>query len=540
MTRSHLTMEFSVSDLVAAVACAIGFGILYSILLAAYRLLFHPLSKYPGPLTAKVSGLYGAFYASRTTLHLRTWQDHVRYGPIVRHGPNKLVFNSIQALRSIYQNDRITKSRSYLVSQRAPGIYGLFNAVDKTIHQKKRRLVGQPLSDKSLRAFEPVMIGQIDIFIQQLLRSCRTKGRDAVPINMTNQSKYLTMDVMGYLAFGYPLNLQTEATNRVMAHSTANFFFNIGLQLPFLGSFRVWTLRSLRSLIRGKRYLQSLEKVIIQRLAEGQHVKHDLLFMSDSLRVSEDNQVWLDEIRSEAIWFLIAGSDTTSTTLSALFFYLTRNPDCYQRLAREIRSTFSDGSEIYSGPRLASCSYLRACIDETLRMSPALPGTLWREKAAGVSPSEPLVIDGRIIPEGTQLGVNTYALLHNEEYFPSPFTFKPERWLDPESNQASREAFAPFSLGSRSCLGKSMAYLEVSLVMAKTLLQLDFDEAPGVRGAHLTRLSEKELGKGTERVKEFQMYDMFAAAHDGPFLKFRPAGEDIKTLYTVVEEHDHE
>ncbi|KAI1413993.1 cytochrome P450 [Hypoxylon sp. FL1857] len=518
-------MEFSVADLVTAVAFVVVLGVLYSILLVAYRLLFHPLSKYPGPLTAKVSGLYGAFYAFRTTLHLRTWQDHVKYGPIVRHGPNKLVFNSVQALRNIYQNDRITKSRSYLISQSAPGIYGLFNAVDKTIHQKKRRLVGQPLSDKSLRAFEPVMIGQIDIFIQQLLRSCQKKDRAAIPMNMTNQFKYLTMDVMGYLAFGHPLNLQTEATNRVMAHPTTNFYLNIGLQLPFLGSFRVWTLRSLRSFIRGKRYLQSLEKVIIQRLAEGQHVKHDLLFMSDSLKVSKDNQVWLDEIRSEAIWFLTAGSDTISTTLSALFFYLTRNPHCYQRLAQEMRSTFSDDSEIRSGPRLASCSYLRACIDETLRASPALPGTLWREKIAGAS-SEPLIIDGQIIPEGTQLAVNTYALLHNEEYFPEPFTFKPERWLDPESNQASREAFAPFSLGSRSCLGKSMAYLEVSLVMAKTLLRLDFDEAPGTSNTHLTSLSEKELGKGTERVNEFQMYDMFAAAHDGPFLNFRPAGED--------------
>lgn len=159
-----------------------------------------------------------------------------------------------------------------------------------------------------MRAFEPVMIRQIDIFIQQLLRSNEEVNPGATPINMTQQSKYLTVDVMGYLAFGYPLNLQTEATNRTMALSQANFYFNIAMQLPFLGAFRVRTLRSLRSFIRGKRYLQSLEKVMVHRLSEGQHVKHDLLFMSDQLKVPEDNQAWLDETRSEAIWFLIAGS----------------------------------------------------------------------------------------------------------------------------------------------------------------------------------------------------------------------------------------
>lgn len=66
--------------------------------LIAYRLLLHPLKDYPGPLVAKFSDWYGGFYALLMRLHLVTHQDHKRYGPIVRHGPNRLVFNSAQAL----------------------------------------------------------------------------------------------------------------------------------------------------------------------------------------------------------------------------------------------------------------------------------------------------------------------------------------------------------------------------------------------------------------------------------------------------------
>lgn len=68
--------------------------------------------------------------------------------------------------------------------------------------------------------------------------------------------------------------------------------------------------------------------------------------------------------------FFPAGGDTTATALSALFFYLSRNTESYSKLANEIRTTFSNHSEIQGGPKLASCRYLRASIEEALRMSP--------------------------------------------------------------------------------------------------------------------------------------------------------------------------
>lgn len=211
--------------------------------------------------------------------------------------------------------------------------------------------------------------------------------------------------------------------------------------------------------------------------------------------------------------------------MSATFFYLSRNPEVYRKLADEIRSNFTSGSEI-RGAGLAACHYLRACIDEALRMSPPAPGVLWRELAPEEAAGQPFIVDGHVIPQGTMVGVNTYSLHHNEKYFPDSFTYSPERWLDPSTTPGTkklmRDAFAPFSTGSRGCAGKAMAYLQTNLVLAKTLWYFDFEAASGQLGE--IGAGKPDMGPGRVRAGEFQLGDTFTSSHDGPYLIFKPRG----------------
>lgn len=220
------------------------------------------------------------------------------------------------------------------------------------------------------------------------------------------------------------------------------------------------------------------------------------------------------------------GGESVSTTICGLLFYLSRNPHAYKKLAKEIRSTFKTDSEIRGGPQLSGCQYLRACIDEALRMSPPIPGALWRERSSTDDRAQPFVIDGHVIPEGTVFSVNTYALHHNEEYFPDSFTFMPERWLPSCTSEGQRkamhDAFTAFSIGARGCAGKSMAYLETSLVMAKILWHFDFEKAPGKIGDVGGGTGSTREINGRERKEEYQIEDLFTAGHDGPNLVFRP------------------
>lgn len=214
--------------------------------------------------------------------------------------------------------------------------------------------------------------------------------------------------------------------------------------------------------------------------------------------------------------------------MTALMFYLSCYPDVYKRLASEVRTTFSSGAEICKGPKLKSCTYLRAVIDETLRIAPSSLGTLWRQQDLSVpsSAEQPFVVDGHVIPRGVQVGINPYTLMHNAAYFPEPFVFKPERWLLPDDSpelRTMRRAFAPFALGDRGCAGKAMAYLELSLLVAKTLWYFDFVRASGEAGKLGGGGTASMKGQaGRHREDEFQLFDVVTASHDGPLLRFKP------------------
>lgn len=227
----------------------------------------------------------------------------------------------------------------------------------------------------------------------------------------------------------------------------------------------------------------------------------------------------MSELWGESNLLIIAGSDTTSTALASTFFYLVHNTHALQKASAEVRAAFASVKDIVSGPTLASCHYLRACLDEAMRLSPPVGGILPREVLPGGS-----VIDGHTIAAGIDVGTPTYTIHHNPSYFPQPFAYIPKRWLagsaagiTPESVALARSAFCPFSVGSRGCIGKGLAYTELSTTLARTLWLFELRLAPGSRRGEGNRCLEW----GRQRETEFQLRDCFTSQKDGPMVEFR-------------------
>jgi len=192
----------------------------------------------------------------------------------------------------------------------------------------------------------------------------------------------------------------------------------------------------------------------------------------------------------------------------------------YNKVTGEVRRKFTDIEDICSGPMLSSCTYLRACIDEAMRLSPSVGGLLPREVLAGG-----LNVDDHYVPEGIVVGTPHYALHHNAEYYPDPFNYHPERWIidsrtgvGEKDVELAHSAFCAFSIGPRGCIGKGMAYMELMTVLARTLFMYDMRQAPG------TSLGEgkPELEWGRHRQTEFQLKDTFTSMKNGPMVQFRP------------------
>ena len=154
-------------------------------------------------------------------------------------------------------------------------------------------------------------------------------------------------------------------------------------------------------------------------------------------------------------------------------------------------------------------------------MSPPVPSSLFREVELGGA-----VIDDRFVPAGVDIGTGVYCIQHNPAYFPDPFKYIPERWTtDGPYTEEQREkmaaAFMPFSIGTRQCIGKGLATMELMSVLARVLWEFEFRIADGQEG----RLGEGApgMGFGRERNGEFQLYDHVVAAKNGPMLQFRRA-----------------
>lgn len=231
------------------------------------------------------------------------------------------------------------------------------------------------------------------------------------------------------------------------------------------------------------------------------------------------------ELVADASLLVAAGMDTSSVTLSALLFYLCQNPRVMTILTTQLRATFNDVDEIVSGPELSTQSYLRACIDETLRMTPPIPGILTRKVLPGGTR-----VDGMELPPGSVVGVSAYAMHHNEANYPHSFTYFPERWLEDSKDSRdapfavtaksvaeAKAAFCPFSIGSRGCVGKNMAYMELLIGAGRLLWLYDLRFAEGEKtgGGFATS------GRGRERETEYQLKDIFIADREGPVVQFK-------------------
>ncbi|MDZ4235147.1 MAG: cytochrome P450, partial [Dietzia sp.] len=163
-----------------------------------------------------------------------------------------------------------------------------------------------------------------------------------------------------------------------------------------------------------------------------------------------------DEIRDELIVFMLAGHDTTATTLAYALWALGRHPDMQDRVRAEVLGI---GDRELTPEDVPALGYTVQVLHETLRLCP--PGAVTARMAM-----RDVEVDGYRVEAGTMVVVGIYALHRNPALWKHPLVFDPERFSAENCAGRDRWQYLPFGAGPRSCIGDHFAMLQATLALA--------------------------------------------------------------------------
>uniref|UniRef100_A0A672U7N0 Uncharacterized protein n=1 Tax=Strigops habroptila TaxID=2489341 RepID=A0A672U7N0_STRHB len=169
-----------------------------------------------------------------------------------------------------------------------------------------------------------------------------------------------------------------------------------------------------------------------------------------------------EEILAQALVFVFAGYETTSSTLSYLSYNLATHPDVQQRLQDEIDAYLPNKAALTYNA-ITQMEYLDMVVNESLRLFPPA-GRLDRVCKKTVE------LDGVTIPKGMVVMIPAYTLHRDPAYWPEPEEFRPERFSKENRESFEPYTFLPFGAGPRNCIGMRFALLVVKVAIV-TLLQ---------------------------------------------------------------------
>jgi cytochrome P450 family 110 len=202
--------------------------------------------------------------------------------------------------------------------------------------------------------------------------------------------------------------------------------------------------------------------------------RNDILTLLMSARDEAGNGLMDTELRDELMTLLIAGHETTATTLAWALYWIYRSPDVHGKLLEELESL--DGN--FDPATLIRLPYLNAVCSETLRIYPVALLTFPRVTRSRVQ------LVGTTLEPGTLVTGCIYLAHRRAQVYRDPEEFRPERFLE---RHYSPFEFLPFGGGIRRCIGSAFAQFEMKLVLGNILSRFDLALADGRRVRHQRR-----------------------------------------------------
>lgn len=180
------------------------------------------------------------------------------------------------------------------------------------------------------------------------------------------------------------------------------------------------------------------------------------------------------ELVADSILVYLAGTTTPAWALATALYHLGAQPEIQARLRAEIRTIWPEKESPPTAAQLEDLPFLSAFLKELIRISVGTVGTLPR-----IPPPEGATIAGQHIPPGTIIDMSPYELNYDETIFPDATSFKPERWLTPDSVNLQKY-IGSFGAGSKKCVGEHLAWLELYVLVSLIARRFEVRLTPGL------------------------------------------------------------
>ncbi|KAL3478255.1 cytochrome P450 [Aspergillus californicus] len=444
--------------------------------LLVYRLFMNPLNTFPSLPLARLSGFIHTFDIARNmNRHAILHDGHKKWGKFVRYGPNDISVSDADVVRVALAPGAVCQKASWY-SFEYPGC-ALISVRDPKAHHQRRRIWSPAFSDRALRGYEL----RIQRYNETLLR--RIGEYEGTPIDIAKWFECWSFDIMGDLAFGQSFNMLESPDSHWAIGLLKEAQRGGGLSIP------TWAARLLFAFPPAMRDFfkfvdfcakQIEHRITLQGKQQNQDISHFLIQHYLAPGKSEaERKAELSRLRFDSKLIVVAGSDTTASTMTFLFYRIAREKGLLERLREEI-STLTTEAGAIDHLKIQSAPLLNGCIYETLRLHPAVPSGLPRQ-----APPEGVYVGEKFIPGNTVMLINFTAMGRDESHFVDAERFIPERFSTRPDLIKHPDALVPFSTGPAGCIGKNLALMEMRLMTAHLVTNFDVGFAPGEDGTEL-------------------------------------------------------
>ncbi|KKK15010.1 hypothetical protein ARAM_007359 [Aspergillus rambellii] len=445
-----------------------------------WDILFSPLRSFGGPLFAKFTDVWRASQAYGGFLDRKYVQLHRRYGSVLRVGPNALSISDPSLIRVIYSTRNPWKKsdmyRPNDVLINGHRISNLFNTQDEEWHNQNILPIRNLWRMTKVLEYEPL----IDETLQKFVDKITAKFADGKVCPADEWIGYFAWDVTANISFGrhYGFIDQEKDVDSLITDSTKGLiYFAPVSQIPWIDLLldknpivRIGPKPTLTGVLYAFKVVAEYQAQLKEDRIKAGTVDHTL-DKYVQLKDTYPDMVNDQQIVNWLMLSILAGGDTTSSTMRAIVYYLAKDSDAYQKLVTELESASLSLPAQWKDIR--ELPYLDAVIREGMRINPGIAMVFER-----VVPDGGFTLpDGRYIPAGTKVGINPAVTNRDYGVFGDDAdVFRPDRWLkrDDESAEAYHERHRRmndtcdfvFGGGGRICMGRYLAMLEIKKLIA--------------------------------------------------------------------------